>query len=71
MINFFNSKNRVQKIQAIKQKTSIQTKQNNYRENSNSSNTTNFSIKVLSNQILEMAAQDNRIPLGKKLDIFV
>ena len=71
MINFFNPKNRIQKIQAAQQSSLISMNSNGHGIESNLSDFVNaVPMKILSGQILAMAEQDNKTPIGKKLDIF-
>lgn len=71
MINFLNSKNRIQNIQPIQQATSVQSISKN---NNNVSLLTDvvpfFSMKALTSQIEAMAEQDNLSSIGKKLNLF-
>ncbi len=71
MINFFNSKNRIQKTGVVPQNSPFWKKINDNRQVRNLSDTEPANpMKILSSQILAMAEQDNKTPTGKKLDIF-
>jgi len=71
MINFFNSKNRIQKIQALQRQSLIKMNSDDHNSfNKQADKMPYLPIKILSSQILAMAEQDNKIRIGKNLDIF-
>ncbi len=71
MINFFNSKNSIQKSKVMPKKSQFWKILNGNRKADNlQCAMPAIPMKVLSGQILAMAEQDNKAPTGKNLDIF-
>lgn len=72
MINLLNSKNRIQKIQAVQQVSTAQKISNIYNDGNKLTDIIPaFSIKALTSQIKAMAEQDKKIPIGEKLNLIV
>jgi len=70
MIKFLNFKNRIQKFQTAQKIDPIQIGPNYNKVMNLIDDRTASSMKILSNQILAMAEQDNKTSTGKKLNIF-
>lgn len=71
MINFLNSKNRIQNIQPVQQVSAVQSISKNNKEIPQLTDVVPlFSMKALTSQIEAMAEQDNLSSIGKKLNLF-